>query len=84
MAAQKTIKSSLNRRASDGRPLFQVHLDENVIKAIRIMAAYKEMHIKHYLNNFFKDFIVFEAQNTSDPLILKAVKEKLDKVGFDQ
>lgn len=61
---------------------FMVNLDCNIVKAAKIMAAHEGHTIQDYLNNFFKNFIAYQAEVWKDPNLEAMVKEILKDVPF--
>lgn len=64
----------------DKKVFFQARLDENLIDGIKMMAMHHKMNIKDYLNNFFKEFLLLQAESLNDQYLVGSLKQKLDKV----
>lgn len=61
---------------------FMVNLDCNIVKAIKVMAAHEGLTIQDYLNNFFKNFIAYQAEVWKDHNLEATVKEILKNAPF--
>ena len=64
------------------KKMFQFKLDNNIRYVIQLMASYKNMSMTDYLNNFFKDFLICEAENIGTEYLVNEIKQWLDKVPY--
>lgn len=51
-------------------------------KAIKVMAAAKNLTIQDYLNNFLKNFLPFEAKNSGEIGLERTIEEIIKEVPY--
>lgn len=61
---------------------YNIMLHTSIIKAIKVMAAHEGNTIQDYLNNFFKNFLCYQAEVWKDHNLEAMVKEILKDVPF--
>lgn len=68
----------------EGEILLQVFINKELKDAITHAAWYHRMSIKGFINNFFKDFLAFQAHNANDAEYESKIKELLKNVKYDE
>lgn len=76
-------KKKRTYNGKEGEILFNVYIDKELKEAITYAAWYHRMSIKGFLNNFFKDFLAFQGENSHDPEYEAKIKELLKNVKYD-
>lgn len=56
---------------------FAISLDPRIKQAIKLMAMHKQLKMKDYVSEFFREFLIKDAQNTNNAYVVESVNKLL-------